>query len=232
MEEIKNLMELYKSMEEAINYLKANTDKIDELRNSLEEKYNEKNLLADEAIVKINSVVEESMLQAEHISDNLQALLSKILPKYEKVVSELKKKTEAAEAATEMLNAVLDKYEIMSSTSQYAPPLAIRKSDKKISAKEIDYDEVLTAQELYDKYYGKLEGLFIVKADNWKGDYCLCIEEFNVKNGDVVSVKGQQFYNGNYWKDVEYDADKYMYTMYKSSNMDAIEMFYSYDEEI
>ena len=76
---------------------------------------------------------------------------------------------------------------------------------------KVDYDEVATAKELYDKYSGKIDGPIIVQKIGWHGDYAFVVDEL-YRNG--TWVKGIAYLNGEFQRNASYHADRSEFRMY------------------
>ena len=58
---------------------------------------------------------------------------------------------------------------------------------------EIDYDEILPAIDLYNKYYGKIGRPVVLEKENYTNDYCFRVSDIDEKNGKLI---GRYFRRG------------------------------------
>lgn len=85
----------------------------------------------------------------------------------------------------------------------------------------LDYDEVLTGTELWEKYNGKTYMPIIVQCTSWSGDYCMVVTEYDQEK---VRLKGRVYLNGEQYdrlKQSSFSASR-PYKLYKSPNENAI----------
>jgi len=84
----------------------------------------------------------------------------------------------------------------------------------------INYSERATAQTLFNKYNGKLDGNVIVVAEDWTGDFCFVIDEIVRKNG--LKARGTLYKDGDFYKNYSYPADDYLFHMYNGPSKNQI----------
>ena len=60
---------------------------------------------------------------------------------------------------------------------------------------EIDYDEVAPAGELYEKYFGKINGLLILEDEEWTNEYCFVVDGLSE---DGKKLDGVCYCNGKF----------------------------------
>lgn len=85
----------------------------------------------------------------------------------------------------------------------------------------INYSERATAQTLFNKYHGKLDGNVIVVAEDWTGDFCFVIDEIVQKNG--LKARGTLYKDGVFYKNYSYPADDYFFHMYNGPSKNQID---------
>lgn len=88
------------------------------------------------------------------------------------------------------------------------------------SGTSINYSERATAQTLFDKYNGKIDGNVIVVAEDWTGDFCFVIDEIVRKNG--LKARGTLYKDGDFYKNYSYPADDYLFHMYNGPSRNQI----------
>ena len=76
---------------------------------------------------------------------------------------------------------------------------------------EIDYEEVTTIKNLYDKYSGKIDGPLIVQRTKWYGDYAFVVEEL-IRN--ETWANGMIYKGGTSNRSVNHHADTVEFRMY------------------
>lgn len=81
----------------------------------------------------------------------------------------------------------------------------------------IDYSEHATAQRLFDKYSGKIQGNIVVTSDDWIGDFCFVIDEIVRKNG--LKARGTLYKDGEFHRNYSYPADEYLFRMYNGPSL-------------
>ena len=64
-----------------------------------------------------------------------------------------------------------------------------------VTSIEIDYDEVAPAGELYEKYFGKINGLLILEDEEWTNDYCFVVDGLSE---DGKKLDGVCYCNGKF----------------------------------
>lgn len=84
----------------------------------------------------------------------------------------------------------------------------------------INYSERATAQTLFNKYNGKIDGNVIVVAEDWTGDFCFVIDEIVRKNG--LKARGTLYKDGDFYKNYSYPADDYLFHMYNGPSKNQI----------
>ena len=90
---------------------------------------------------------------------------------------------------------------------------------QKAATSHIDYDEIDTIKNLYDKYHKYVDGPFLVVRNSWYGDYCLAVETFQRNN---TWVRGRTFTNGIAGKQTSHHADTEEFRMYNGPSVDKI----------
>lgn len=88
------------------------------------------------------------------------------------------------------------------------------------SGASINYSESATAQTLFNKYNGKIDGNVIVVAEDWTGDFCFVIDEIVRKNG--LKARGTLYKDGDFYKNYSYPADDYLFHMYNGPSKNQI----------
>ena len=88
------------------------------------------------------------------------------------------------------------------------------------SGTSINYSERATAQTLFNKYNGKIDGNVIVVAEDWTGDFCFVIDEIVRKNG--LKARGTLYKDGDFYKNYSYPADDYLFHMYNGPSRNQI----------
>ena len=86
---------------------------------------------------------------------------------------------------------------------------------------QIDYNEVTTAQDLYEKYYGKIDGPLIVQRKSWYNDYALVINSLTYVSGKPW-VKGDIYKDGILDRSTSYHADTVEFKMYRGPSAEKI----------
>lgn len=84
----------------------------------------------------------------------------------------------------------------------------------------INYSERATAQTLFNKYNGKIDGNVIVVAEDWTGDFCFVIDEIVRKNG--LKARGTLYKDGDFYKNYSYPADDFLFHMYDGPSRNQI----------
>lgn len=84
----------------------------------------------------------------------------------------------------------------------------------------VNYSERATAQTLFNKYKGKINGNVIVVAEDWTGDFCFVIDEIVRKNG--LKARGTLYKDGDFYKNYSYSADDYLFHMYNGPSKNQI----------
>ena len=90
---------------------------------------------------------------------------------------------------------------------------------RKGTSSYINYEEVNTIKNLYDKYHKYVDGPFLVVRNSWYGDYCLAVETFQRNN---TWVRGRTFTNGIAGKQTSHHADTEEFRMYNGPSVDKI----------
>lgn len=65
------------------------------------------------------------------------------------------------------------------------------------SVVEIDYNEVTTAAELYNKYFGRIDGLLILEDEAWTNEYCFVVDRMS---SDGKKLEGVCYCKGKFQK--------------------------------
>lgn len=92
---------------------------------------------------------------------------------------------------------------------------------KKANTSHINYEELDTIKNLYDKYHKYVDGPFLVVRDSWYGDYCFAVETFQRNN---TWVRGRTFNNGIPGKTTSHHADTEEFRMYNGPSADKIKL--------
>lgn len=90
---------------------------------------------------------------------------------------------------------------------------------QKAASSHIDYDEINTIKNLYDKYHKYVDGPFLVVRKSWYRDYCFAVETFQRNN---TWVRGKTFSNGVLDRVTSHHADTEEFRMYNGPSAEKI----------
>ncbi len=196
----KELEKQRNSLQKTISDAKAEINKaedsgkknITELSTARKKEINERFKKLDEVVQKAEGL-QKALGEAADIVEIVVELDAKI-KELEKQINSLKK------TFKKQTTDYKDLEERVSSLEEAISQLQNEEEQEEI---EIDYDEVLPAIEIYDKYEGKIGRPIVLERERWTNDYCFKITDIDEENerliGDCykegVRVKEDQSYS-------------------------------------
>ena len=83
---------------------------------------------------------------------------------------------------------------------------------------EIDYDEIAPAGVLYDKYFGRIDGILILEDEAWTNEYCFVVDRLS---DDGKKLEGVCYCNGRFQRYFSY-AKTRKFKVFNGSTVEAV----------
>lgn len=227
MSEINNesLLEKYETLILVVDDLQSKIVKLTKFYEQVKEKYNLYDAEVEKALNDMRSTKKKVVDDINSTTNAAEKDLSKATLEIKNLLKELSKASKNVNAviktASEFELSFPEFEERLSSLEQQVKN-GIIGSSKYIP---FDYDEVLTAAEIWEKYNGKTRTPIVVKASNWTGDYCMVMTEYNENTNRVagrIYLNGQLHTAKGYPNGRRTFSGNSEFSVYESPNLDDI----------
>lgn len=203
--------ELRSNAELQSKHILQTTIKMDELSKTTMQAIQKERDSAIELFKQYSTAAEQALSEAKDLKKHLDSF-SSLVESTNRMMESIEHRLDRIEENLESRQlALLSQQPVMKAKST---------STKRI---EVDYDEVTTAKNLYDKYYGKIEGPLIIQRANWFGDYAFVVDEL-FKN--ETWVRGAAYADGEFRRNASYHADTEEFKMYSGPSANKIKAIY------
>ena len=227
MSEINNelLLEKYETLLLVVDDLQSKIVKLTNFYEQVKEKYNVYDTEVEKALNDMRSTKKKVVDEISSTVTTAEKDLSKAIADIKTLLKELSKASYEVNAVIKTASEFelsFPEFEKRLSSLEQQVKNGVIGSSKYIS---FDYDEVLTAAEIWQKYNGKTRTPIVVKASNWRGDYCMVMTGYN-KNTNRVA--GRIYLNGQLHTATGYPNGRRTFSgnsefsVYKSPNLDDI----------
>lgn len=220
------LIEKYESLIKMVDSLQEKIAKLTKYYETVSKKYD----LYDSEIEKALKAIDSSKTNALSEISKKGVEFSELVTDTTKEIKNAIKSAKSATSALEVAIAKAEGVEISDDFETRISRLEERIQNGIIEDEEneivpFDYEEILSAKEIWDKYNGKTEIPIIIKMPSWTGDYCMVMTDYNE---DDKMICGRMYRNG-----VLYSTPKYKDGMRRFSGDREFQIFKSeYEDEI
>lgn len=238
-----DLLERYADLIFVVDYLNENVKKLEELKNYLENNYTKQNELTEKKTSEFITLTESSSKTmkkllnsaAEQVSiqEGLLQKTKEASAKLDNQANQVKQISKDLQNSHATNSEFIDKLNLVYNyiiSGQANEKHKVVKS-KLLPLEEMDHDTVFTGKEIYDKYYKKIDGPLLIKATDWNGDYCFCVENIVNTRGVPTHFVGRRFYNGRLNRTDSKSTMDREYRIYDNESLDEIIDFYEQLEE-